>query len=101
VCAESDEDRPNVVPDGRFDDPEPRRDGLRGDAVGQKAKHFLLPRREQLRPRWRVAVVGDQDVEEEPSVTVVDRDRRDVNAASPFACLDEESLAGDGPALAR
>jgi hypothetical protein len=47
VRAESNEDRPNMVPDGGFNDAELIRDDLGRDAIGQQLKDFLLPRRQQ------------------------------------------------------
>jgi hypothetical protein len=42
VRADSNEDRPDVIPNGRLDDPELGRDDLGRDTLGEKLEHLLL-----------------------------------------------------------
>jgi hypothetical protein len=96
------EDRPDVVADRGFGDPEARCDDFGGHAVGQKPEDLLLPRRERDRHgAWRRRLVlGHHDVKDDGTATVVHRDRGHVDTPLTLSRLDEQALAGDRPAFA-
>jgi hypothetical protein len=93
VGSEFDEDGANVSPDRCLSGAKTGCDDLRGKPVGHESEHLMLSRSQGLGHRRRLRVRREHEVHQEPTLTIVDRDRRDIDLALVSSRLDVQDLA--------